>query len=110
MKKRMWLVILVVLLVSTVAVAGVVKKTFDDCGKEGLQHSWVYSVPEDFSSFLWHTSTGSITFNSTPKFVEVQDNNAGVQNWDKVIRARHCRNCQVVEELHQTHKEGWERK
>ena len=111
--KHWYLIALAILLLATVAVAGVVKKTFDDCEKEGLQHSWVYSVPDDWSwtsltisadSLILGRSVGEISY------TEVSDNNATSNSYKKTIRSRKCRNCNVVEELHVKHSEEWCRK
>lgn len=108
------LIFLAILLLATAAAAGVVKKTFDDCEKEGLQHSWVYLVPDERSGrFLTINADSVISWRSIdapPTFTDITDNNAATNTYDKVIRSRKCRNCNVVEELHVKHTEEWRRK
>ena len=113
MKRHRYLIALAILLLATVAAAGVVKKTFDDCEKEGLQHSWVYSVPDERSGRFMTISADSIVRWANlnePSFTETPDNNATVNSYEKTIRSRKCRNCNAVEELHVKHTEGWCRK
>jgi len=113
MKRNRYLFALAILLLATVAVAGVVKKTFDDCEKEGLQHSWIYQVPDDRSGRLLTINADNFirwTNLNELSFTEAPDNNAAVNSYEKMIRSRKCRNCNVVEELHVKHSEEWCRK
>ena len=113
MKRYRYLIALAILLLATIAAAGVVKKTFDDCEKEGLQHSWVYSVPDERAGrFITVDASGIVRWAnvSEPSFTEAPDNNATTNSYEKTIRSRKCRNCNVVEELHIKHTEEWWRK
>ena len=105
--KRISFVVMIMLALSFTAWADgkVVSQTFDDCEQHGLKHSWVYSTIGEGG---WSNITdGRGFFAGGEQLVEIPDKNAEVTGYEKILRVRKCRNCNLVEELHVSHQEKW---
>ena len=89
----------------------IVKKTFDDCENEGLQHSWdLFKVDKPQYIEGSAMSSGLISCGGPKEILNPVKQEPEPYETREKTHMRRCRNCEVIEEFIEDDRGDWQRR